>query len=388
MTTDKRFQVFISSTFWDLQDEREAITNAILDMGHIPAGMELFGSDNSNSWKVIERTIGYSDYMVLIIAGRYGTLHKSGKSYTEMEYDFAVSLEIPILAFIVEDATTLPVKATENCKDAQGKLAKFRSKVSEKHQVTLYKRSSDLPAKILASLSKTVVSTPRPGWVRGDVATGPQKSDSQFHPQLVSKIADVENRIVLSPSLSVTDASQVHHRTFSETRAIPVQLAWNGRFLNAEVEMPKLAAVLYSFQLRLYSSYLFAFAVYITAISSDKMLSSEMYPTKGLNRAALTPCAELLFQKEAILSPESLAEISVAAIGSSLITSSNPSVDTFFEYWKQQPTGRANPPMFATISDQCWSNCARHYANLEKHQRPDLNLDFLSKWRRWAFENT
>ena len=44
-----------------------------------------------------------SDYFVLII-GRYcGTLFEEGISYTEKEYDYALSKGIPVLSFIIAD---------------------------------------------------------------------------------------------------------------------------------------------------------------------------------------------------------------------------------------------------------------------------------------------
>ena len=43
---NKKIQVFISSTYTDLIEERQAAVEAILDAGHIPAGMELFKAGN------------------------------------------------------------------------------------------------------------------------------------------------------------------------------------------------------------------------------------------------------------------------------------------------------------------------------------------------------
>jgi hypothetical protein len=42
MHVQKKFQIFVSSTFVDLEDERRAVIEAILDLGHIPIGMEAF----------------------------------------------------------------------------------------------------------------------------------------------------------------------------------------------------------------------------------------------------------------------------------------------------------------------------------------------------------
>ena len=39
---DKKYQVFISSTFDDLKEERKAILEAILITNNIPVGMESF----------------------------------------------------------------------------------------------------------------------------------------------------------------------------------------------------------------------------------------------------------------------------------------------------------------------------------------------------------
>lgn len=41
---NKKFQVFVSSTYSDLRNERQACVQAILTAGHIPAGIELFSN--------------------------------------------------------------------------------------------------------------------------------------------------------------------------------------------------------------------------------------------------------------------------------------------------------------------------------------------------------
>jgi hypothetical protein len=39
---EKRYQVFVSSTYVDLQEERQAVIMALLQLNAVPAGMELF----------------------------------------------------------------------------------------------------------------------------------------------------------------------------------------------------------------------------------------------------------------------------------------------------------------------------------------------------------
>ena len=98
----KKLQVFISSTFTDLIDERQAAVEAILKSGNIPAGMELFTAGNESQLQVITRWIDESDIYLLILGGRYGTIEEiSGQSYIELEYDYAVSQNKPFLVLLL-----------------------------------------------------------------------------------------------------------------------------------------------------------------------------------------------------------------------------------------------------------------------------------------------
>jgi len=78
--TDKRYQIFLSSTFSDLRQERQAVLEAILQLRHIPAGMEIFPAADSTPWQLIRNIINDSDYYVLIIGGRYGSIDENGLS--------------------------------------------------------------------------------------------------------------------------------------------------------------------------------------------------------------------------------------------------------------------------------------------------------------------
>ena len=92
---DKRYQVFVSSTYNDLIDERKEATQAILKCNCFPAGMELFPASNKKQWNVIKQVIDDSDFYLLILAGRYGSLgvddFGTKVGYTEMEFDYALS---------------------------------------------------------------------------------------------------------------------------------------------------------------------------------------------------------------------------------------------------------------------------------------------------------
>ena len=66
----RKLQVFISSSYSDLIEERQAAVAAILKAGHIPAGMELFTAGDKSQMKIIERWIDESDVFMLILGGR------------------------------------------------------------------------------------------------------------------------------------------------------------------------------------------------------------------------------------------------------------------------------------------------------------------------------
>ena len=89
-----KYQIFVSSTYEDLKNERNEVIRACLNMGHIPVGMEMFNAADEEQWAVITRTIDQCDYYVVIIAHRYGS-SVDGVSFTEKEYDYAVARGVP-----------------------------------------------------------------------------------------------------------------------------------------------------------------------------------------------------------------------------------------------------------------------------------------------------
>lgn len=66
---EKKYQVFVSSTYEDLQEERKKVMEALLQMNCFPVGMEYFNASDSSQWEVIKSLIRECDYYVLIVAG-------------------------------------------------------------------------------------------------------------------------------------------------------------------------------------------------------------------------------------------------------------------------------------------------------------------------------
>lgn len=99
----KKYQVFVSSTYTDLIEDRQTAVVAVLDAGHIPAGMELFKSGKSQM-ETIYKWIDESDIYMLILGGRYGSIEaESGKSYTHLEYEYALQKNMPVFAVVLDE---------------------------------------------------------------------------------------------------------------------------------------------------------------------------------------------------------------------------------------------------------------------------------------------
>jgi len=167
-----RYQIFVSATYEDLREERDKVVRAILQMGHIPVGMELFSAADENPWPLIQRHIVDSDYYVVIVAHRYGS-QDDERSYTEKEYDYAVEKGVPVLGFVIDDAAPWSPKQIDHDPATVRKLNDFKAKLRTRYIAT-WTGGADLCNVVLLSLSKQIAVNPRPGWIRASDAAGPE----------------------------------------------------------------------------------------------------------------------------------------------------------------------------------------------------------------------
>lgn len=165
---DARHQVFVSSTYLDLLEERSEAMQALLELECMPAGMELFPAANDTQWEWIRRVIDESDYYAVILAGRYGSISKeTGLSFTEMEYRYAIESGKPVVAFVHSDIEALPAKLTETQPSRRKKLEEFRALVQTR-LCKFYSSPADLGAKLSRSITQLKKQHPRPGWIRAE----------------------------------------------------------------------------------------------------------------------------------------------------------------------------------------------------------------------------
>lgn len=191
---DKRYQVFVSSTFNDLKVERQKVMAALMKMNCIPAGMEHFPASDEEQFNFIKKIIDDSDYYLLIIAGRYGSVDEEGISYTEKEFDYAVSKAIKVIAIIHENPVQLTVEKSETSEALKEKLERFKEKVKHKRVVEFWDNPSELESKVTLGILNAITVYPAIGWVRADKIANEQSLSDLIKAK--DEITTLKNRIL------------------------------------------------------------------------------------------------------------------------------------------------------------------------------------------------
>lgn len=168
MVLAKKYQVFVSSTFRDLVEERQDAIRNILDLQHIPAGMELFPASDVDQLAYIKKVIDECDYYLLIVGGRYGSMDADGISYTEREYDYAVATGKFVLAFVHDDPASITVGKSDVDPAVAKALNLFRGKVMTGRLVRTWRTREGLEPLVLKALMHAFSDAPQVGWVRAD----------------------------------------------------------------------------------------------------------------------------------------------------------------------------------------------------------------------------
>lgn len=197
---DKKYQVFVSSTYEDLKTERQAAISCLLDMNCIPVGMEQFPASSLSQWEYIKKMIDMSDYYLLIVAGKYGSIDpEKNISYTEKEYRYAVDKGMPVLAFLHGNIDELPVNKVGATDDERQRVKRFHDNVKNAGRlVNFYLDIKDLKYKIAMAMPKIINDVPMPGWVRADQAEKAIEvmRDVDGFQALQKQLEDIQNKIV------------------------------------------------------------------------------------------------------------------------------------------------------------------------------------------------
>lgn len=159
MEKDKRYNIFISSTFTDLKDVRKNIHDSILKDGHYPIAMENFVASNNSQMDEIKKLIDNCDYYILICGCCYGSIDKSTKkSFTELEYEYAKKINKPILAFFLSD---------NQCEKEDNNLKEFKEIIKNNDKLCSPSETKEsISSTVNIALHKQYKNNPQVSWIR------------------------------------------------------------------------------------------------------------------------------------------------------------------------------------------------------------------------------
>jgi hypothetical protein len=168
---EKIYQVFVSSTYEDLKEERQEVMAAVVSTGNVPIGMEYFPAGDSAPFDYIKKQIDEADYYILVVAGKYGSINnETGISYTEMEFDYAIEKKVPVAVLIFRDLNKLTADKIELDNDRRELLEAFRKRVRDGRMANFWEDKKDLRSEVKDAINSMIVESPRTGWIRADRA--------------------------------------------------------------------------------------------------------------------------------------------------------------------------------------------------------------------------
>lgn len=161
---EKKFNVFISSTFIDLKNYRKVLADEIVFLGHFASGMEDFTACGEDLETYIKKAIDESDYYVIILGQRFGSSIPENKdiSYTMMEYEYAKSKGMRIIPLIYNGLQVLDGNdlSINGCK-FNGFVETIKTKTPQ-----YFKDENELIRKFTKALNAEIKNYPQKGWIR------------------------------------------------------------------------------------------------------------------------------------------------------------------------------------------------------------------------------
>lgn len=192
---EKIYQIFVSSTFEDLRMERQEVMAAVVSTGNVPIGMEYFPAGNASPFDYIKQQIDGADYYILIVAGKYGSINEeTGVSYTEMEFDYAISKSVPVAVLLYKNINQLKGEQLENTDKRRGMLEAFRKKVCQGRMAAFWEDEKDLKLKVKEAIDNLIKNSPRIGWIRADQVVVVQQNNLDAH--LLEEEIEIEVNIM------------------------------------------------------------------------------------------------------------------------------------------------------------------------------------------------
>lgn len=172
----KQVKVFLSSTWQDLEEHRRILIDNLHQLKARVEAMEFFGASPETPLKESLRRLRSSDLYVGILGTRYGTIDKSsGKSITELEYDEATKLNMPVLMYLIaEDKHPVLPKYVETGTGAS-ELTRFKEKVKQNHTCEFFSSPDNLCRKVITNLINYLEEKGNEATISLPISTNPRR---------------------------------------------------------------------------------------------------------------------------------------------------------------------------------------------------------------------
>src|SRR5687767_10547303 len=158
---------YLSSTYEDLKECREAVCKVLRQMHHQVEGMESYTADGRPPLEKCLEDVARCDVYLGIFARRYGYVLEEGdlkgKSITELEYREAIRLGKKVLIFILSSEAGW---REENEDEGHIRsLRLLREELRKKHMVSFFNDCNHLAAQVTVAVSaidRVEPAEPRP----------------------------------------------------------------------------------------------------------------------------------------------------------------------------------------------------------------------------------
>jgi len=205
--------------------------------------MELFVPSDKTQWEIIKEWIKDSDLLMLILGGRYGSIEpNSGKSYTHLEYEFALENNIPVFAIVLNEQLLADKKSADvELKVYEHEIKNpcienyklFKEKVMS-NLVSIVENINQISTEVLLIIQEFIRKDEAEyhfrGWIRGDIAKDNLELYVEFN---VRKFIDYKKRQGLSNLTidSYNNDLRIFHNFFNETKITEIDVSNIKEFL-------------------------------------------------------------------------------------------------------------------------------------------------------------
>lgn len=141
-------KVFLSSTFKDLELHRKKVWKVLNSYDVEIKGMERFGARPTTPLATCLKEVRESQIYLGVIGMVYGSIDKkSGKSFTQLEYEEAVKKKLDILVYLFDEENgMIPAKFIDFRNYSQ--LKEFKTYLKKEHTIDTFKDADELADKI------------------------------------------------------------------------------------------------------------------------------------------------------------------------------------------------------------------------------------------------